>query len=147
MAVEAGAEIVAMTDAEAIDAVEGGVDVVVECSGNPGAEDLAPRLCRRWGRTVFVGIPHAPVKLGQETFERVLRYELVLRGSWNSYSAPFPGPEWRETLRCLANGDLRWKFMVTHDVGLDALPEIFRGLGSRDLFSAKVIFRPNLVEG
>jgi L-iditol 2-dehydrogenase len=40
-------------------------------------------------------------------------------------------------------GDLAWKFMITHELGLDALPETMAGLGERSIFSSKVLFLPN----
>lgn len=143
MARQAGATAAVSSDADARDAASGGFDVVVESAGVPVAEDLAVALTARRGEAVFIGIPHAPVTLGKETFDRFLRLEISLHGAWNSFSAPFPGDEWRTAAAMLADGRLAWEFMVTHELGLDALPDTIRGMGDRSLFSSKVLFLPN----
>jgi len=39
-------------------------------------------------------------------------------------------------------GDLKWKFMITHDLELEALPEMFESFRERSVFTSKVLFRP-----
>lgn len=143
MAREAGATVTARSDEAALDAAGGGFDVVFESAGVVPAENLAVRLVGAGGEAVFVGIPHTEVPLQADVFARFLRQEVTLHGAWNSFSAPWPGDEWRDTLTMLASGALRWRFMVTHDLDLDDLPRMFDTLGSRREHSSKVIFRPN----
>lgn len=76
-------------------------------------------------------------------FEHFLRREVTLLGAWNSFSAPFPGAEWRTTIDKLASGELAWEFMVTHDRPIDRVPETMQMLGERSEFSSKIIFRPS----
>ncbi|WP_198154322.1 galactitol-1-phosphate 5-dehydrogenase [Catenuloplanes japonicus] len=143
MAIEAGATSAVSSPEEARDAAGDGFDVIIESAGVPAAEDMAVALAARHGDVAFIGIPNAPVTLGEPTFARFLRNEISMHGAWNSFSAPFPGDEWRTSAVNLANGQLKWKFMVTHDLPLDAVPETIRALGDRSIFSSKVIFRPN----
>ncbi len=81
--------------------------------------------------------------LSKETFNQFMRIEATLHGSWNSFSAPFPGDEWRTAADKLANGDLKWEFMITHELPLSALPDMMATLGARSEHSSKVIFMPN----
>lgn len=141
LAEQAGATATASNDDDAT--AHGGFDLVVEAAGAPAAEDLAVRLVRAGGRAAFVGIPHAPVTWSKRTFEHFLRREVTVHGAWNSFSAPFPGDEWRVTLDAMASGTLSWEFMITHRLGLDALPETFGWLGDRSQASSKVLFLPN----
>ncbi len=143
MATEAGATMTAVNDEEALAQAGTGFDVVIESAGVPPTIALATKLTARQGEAVFIGIPHKPVEFDKETFSHFLRREASLRGSWNSFSAPFPGREWIESARAFANGSLRWEFMITHELGLDALPETMRQLGDRSIFSSKVLFLPN----
>ncbi|GAA5073654.1 L-iditol 2-dehydrogenase [Thermocatellispora tengchongensis] len=143
MAVEAGATHTATGAEAAADVAGEGYDVVVESAGVPATIDQAVALAARHGEAVFIGIPHDPVVLPKPTFSSFLRREVTLHGAWNSFSAPFPGEEWRVAAKAMASGDLAWKFMITHELGLDALPETMAGLGSRSIFSAKVLFLPN----
>ena len=79
----------------------------------------------------------------KETWNQFMRLEVTLHGSWNSFSAPFPGEEWRTAADKLASGELRWEFMITHELPLAELPAMMTKLGERSEFSSKVIFVPN----
>jgi len=143
MAREAGATHAVRTPAEARQLSGRGYDVVLEAAGVPVTANLAANLVGPKGHAVFVGIPHAPVEMAKETWNRFLRLEATLHGSWNSFSAPFPGEEWRTAAAKLASGELRWEFMITHELPLAALPDMMARLGARAEHSAKVIFLPN----
>jgi L-iditol 2-dehydrogenase len=143
MAIEAGATQAVQTHAEAKALAGRGFDVVLESAGVAVTADLAANLTGPQGHAVFVGIPHAPVELSKETWNQFLRLEVTLHGSWNSFSAPFPGEEWRTAAEKLANGQLRWQFMITHELPLADLPAMMTKLGERSEFSSKVIFLPN----
>lgn len=143
MAVEAGADLTANDDEQARAHAGLGFDVVIESAGVPATVALATTLTARHGEAVFIGIPHSPVELDKSTFSHFLRREASLHGSWNSFSAPFPGREWVESAAALADGRLRWEFMITHELGLEALPETMKQLGERSIFSSKVLFLPN----
>jgi L-iditol 2-dehydrogenase len=143
MALEAGATAAVRTPAEASALAGRGFDIVLESAGVPVTADLAASLVGPQGHAVFVGIPHAPVELAKETWNRFMRLEITLHGAWNSFSAPFPGDEWRTAAAKLASGELRWEFMITHELPLAALPAMMTTLGDRSEFSSKVIFVPN----
>jgi L-iditol 2-dehydrogenase len=142
MALEAGATAAVQTADEARALSGAGFDVVLESAGAPAAADLAASLVGPKGHAVFVGIPHAPVELAKETWNRFMRLEVTLHGAWNSFSAPFPGDEWRTAAAKMASGDLRWEFMITHELPLTALPDMMRTLGARSTFTSKVLFIP-----
>jgi L-iditol 2-dehydrogenase len=117
-------------------------DLIVEAAGHPSSINRAARMAAPGGHVVFIGIPTKDVPLDNATFQHFLRQEVSLHGSWNSFGAPFPGPQWTVTLDKLASGDLRWKFMITHDLDLQELPGTFAKFSDRDFFFSKVIFRP-----
>jgi L-iditol 2-dehydrogenase len=143
MAIEAGATHAVQSHAEAKALAGRGFDIVLESAGVAVTADLAANLAGPHGHAVFVGIPHAPVELSKETWNQFLRLEVTLHGSWNSSSAPFPGEEWRTAADKLANGELQWEFMITHELPLAELPAMMTKLGERSEFSSKVIFVPN----
>ena len=58
------------------------------------------------GTICVIGTPTEDVRFSWEEWEVINRKELKLTGSWMSYSAPFPGREWEETVEHLKNGDL-----------------------------------------
>src|SRR3954465_5127802 len=143
MAIEAGATHAVQSHAEAKALAGRGFDIVLESAGVPVTADMAANLAGPQGDAVFVGIPHAPVDLSKETWNQFMRLEVTLHGSWNSFSAPFPGEEWRTAADKLASGELRWEFMITHELPRAELPAMMTKLGERSEFSSKVIFVPN----
>ena len=68
--------------------------------------------------------------------------EVSLHGAWNSFSPPFPGKEWTVSLAALADGTLKWEFMITHELPLSELPRMFERIRGRNEHFSKVMFRP-----
>ena len=94
------------------------------------------------GHVCFIGIPVPDVVLDNKTFQHFLRQEISLHGSWNSFGAPFPGAQWTTTLAKLGTGELKWEFMISHDLDLAELPGIFQRFKEGGMFFSKVLFRP-----
>jgi len=143
MAREAGATLTASNDGDALALMGDGFDVVIESAGVPSAITLAVNLVARRGEAAFIGIPHSTVELDKATFSNFLRKEVSLHGSWNSFSAPFPGAEWTTSAEKFASGELAWRFMITHELPLDAVPDTMKQLAERSIFSSKVLFIPS----
>lgn len=117
-------------------------DVVIEAVGIEPTINDAIKLAAPGGHVTFIGIPVPDIKLDNTTFQHLLRQEISLHGSWNSFGAPFPGPQWTTTLEKFGTGELRWEFLISHDLDLAELPEIFRRFAARDIHFSKVLFRP-----
>jgi L-iditol 2-dehydrogenase len=143
LALEAGADAAVSTGPELEAIVGRGFDCVVETSGVPAVEDIAVGITARHGSAVFIGIPNAPVTLSRGNWDRMMRLEIDVRGSWNSFSAPFPGAEWTTSLHHMAVGDLKWQFMITHEEPVEKVPELIGQMCERAVFSSKVLFLPN----
>ncbi|WP_207481876.1 galactitol-1-phosphate 5-dehydrogenase [Arenibaculum pallidiluteum] len=116
--------------------------VVVEAVGLDATINSAIMLAGPGGHVTFIGIPVPDVKLDNKTFQHLLRQEISLHGSWNSFGAPFPGPQWTTTLEKFGTGELRWEFMISHDLDLAELPAIFGRFAAKDIHFSKVLFTP-----
>src|SRR5690625_495078 len=121
-----------------------GFDVVVETSGVPAVADQAVGAAGRHGDVVLIGIPNSAVQISDANWARLMRLEINIRGSWNSFSAPFPGAEWTTTLAKMASGDLAWEFMITHELGLDKVDDTISAMAPRSIHAVKVMFLPEL---
>jgi L-iditol 2-dehydrogenase len=117
------------------------VDIAFECSGNPGAVQDAVGLLACSGQVVLVGTPPNESVWPWTIPESITRKELVVSGSWMSYSQPFPGSEWVEAIRLLATGLIRTQPMVTHSGSLEEGPDLFRMMLSGTEPYCKVVFR------
>lgn len=132
--------------AQAIRAATGGqgADVVLETAGNNAGRELAIHAARKQGTIVVYGSAHHDVVFKPSSFERILRHELAIVGSWNSYSVPFPGKEWHDLVRFIEAGELSAKPLISHVRPLSDAPRIFREIADRSFGGySKVIFLPH----
>lgn len=124
---------------------EGGVrdaDLAIECSGANAAKLDALNAVRAGGHVELVGTTAHDITLPAAAMEAITRRELVVRGSWMSYSAPFPGREWRDAVWMLAAGLVDVDALVTHRYPLaDAEQAISSVFDEREPF-IKVLFQP-----
>ena len=118
-------------------------DIIIEAAGHPSSINAAISLGAPGGHAAFIGIPVGEVTLDNKTFQHFLRQEISLHGAWNSFGAPFPGKQWSVSLDKLASGELKWEFILTHELPLADLPEMFSKLqNDRGMFFSKIMFRP-----
>ncbi len=114
-------------------------DLVVESAGNSITQEQSVRLAKKQGRILFLGTAHQDVILPPATFEKIIRNELVLFGSWNSYSAPFPGREWTAVMRYVSDGRLCIRDFITHRITLEELPGTVEKMFNREMEYNKVV--------
>ena len=127
---------------ETIQALAGGKGpwVCIETAGVSETQEQCLRIARKQGRVLYLGTARREVVLPPESFERILRCELTLYGSWNSFSAPFPGNEWTTTIEYVEHGKLKMEPLITHSLPLAKAPQIFEELSRGKLSSVKVLF-------
>lgn len=121
--------------------VEGRPVLSIETAGHPATQVQAVQYTANAGQVVFVGTCTRPVSFSPEQFERILRGELTLRGSWMSYSSPFPGTEWSEAVELMADGAVDVSELVSDEYTLSDAGRVFddvRQSGGRML---KVLYR------
>ena len=74
--------------------------------------------------------------------ENMMRRELSIIGCFMSYSAPFPGHEWTETVDALLDGSLDMDTMISHRYALAEAPDVFAQIGAHTLTHRKIMLRP-----
>lgn len=103
-----------------------GFSYVFDMAGTEDTIKLCLRLAAKKGQVCLVGTPTKPVAFSVKEWETINRKELWLTGTWMSYSAPWPGEEWRRTIDCLASGELKvTKGMVGDLVPFDRVKDAF----------------------
>lgn len=85
-----------------------GFGFVFETAGVDTTMKLAFELAGNKSSVCFIGTPTKDLTFTPALFENMNRKEFTLTGSWMSYSAPFPGKEWKLTAHYFATGDLRY---------------------------------------
>ena len=126
------------------EATEGrGADVVIDFSGIPAAQLQSIRSASKMGRVVFLGISHQGLDLTEKDVDLIMREQLDVRGSWNSFTDPFPGPDWTDSLDLFEKNGLTATDIISHRLTLDDVPEIFRRIKNEKFFFSKIMFYPN----
>jgi L-iditol 2-dehydrogenase len=121
-----------------------GVDVAIEAAGAPQALLQTIQVTRPRGSVVFGGNQPLDQSLPMAFIEDVMRKELRLNGCFMSYSAPFPGHEWTDTVQAIRDGGMDIDTMISHHFPLSAAPEVFGQIASHQLPHQKIILHPEM---
>ncbi len=119
-----------------------GVDIAFEAAGVPQTLTQAVPLTRPRGRVVLGGNQPLDQSLPLSFIEDMMRRELSLIGCFMSYSAPFPGHEWSDTVAALQDGRLDMAAMISHHFSLAEAPAVFSRIGAHELAHRKIILHP-----
>lgn len=85
-----------------------GYDYVFETAGNTVTMKMAFELAANKAHVCFVGTPTKELSFSVKEWENMNRKEFTLTGSWMSYSAPFPGEEWKLVAQYFKTGQLKF---------------------------------------
>lgn len=118
-----------------------GADSVIETAGSRFTQEQSLRIAKKHGTVVFVGISHTELPLSAEAAESILRGELVIKGSWNSYTQPYPGQAWSATLDFMGKGELVFKPMISHVISLEEVGEYLSKMAKREISFNKVLVK------
>lgn len=119
-----------------------GVDLAIESAGNPFTAARVLGLPHKGGEVVYMGIPYADVPVPRFYFERIMRNELHIIGSWCTISAPYPGKEWTNAVNYIGNHKVNVTGMITHQVNLSEGPGIFEQIMENPKAFGKVLLYP-----
>jgi len=120
----------------------GGVDLALELAGSPQTLEQAILAARPRGSVVLTGNQPKEATFPAALMETITRKELEVHGTWMSYSAPFPGHEWQETIAMLQSGALSAAEMITHHFPMSEGEAVFSAIGQRTLVYRKIMLTP-----
>lgn len=119
-----------------------GVDIALEAAGVPQTLEQAIAVTRPRGAVVCGGNQPLDKSLPLSFIETMMRKELRIIGCFMSYSAPFPGHEWTDTVAALLDGGLDMDTMISHRFPLSQAPEVFAQIGAHTLTHRKIMLNP-----
>lgn len=117
-------------------------DVVIDFTGAPPAQKKCIEVAGKMSRIVLVGISHAGLDLSEKEVDKLMRGQISLIGSWNSFTDPFPGDDWFTALKMFESGEIKAGPMLSHKLSLDDAPDIFKKIAVGGLFFNKIMFLP-----
>ena len=89
---------------------------------------MALEIASNKGNVMFIGTPSKPITLQPREFEYLNRKELTVRGSWMSYSAPFPGEEWELAAYYLKTKEIKVDRLIDRRIDMESLAAAFEDL-------------------
>lgn len=119
-----------------------GVDLALEASGSPAALAQVVEVTRPRGTVVLGGNQPPEASLPMAFVEALMRRELTLTGGFMSYSAPWPGSEWTDSLAAALERRLDLPAMVSHRLPLSEAPRVFEEVAAHRLAHRKIVFDP-----
>jgi L-iditol 2-dehydrogenase len=119
-----------------------GVDLAIEAAGSPQALAQTIQVTRPRGSVVCGGNQPLEATLPMTFIEDLMRKELRLNGCFMSYSAPFPGHEWTESVQAIQDGSLDMETMISHRYPLGEVTRIFEDISAHRLAHKKIILLP-----
>jgi L-iditol 2-dehydrogenase len=129
--------------AEWIAALTGGAgaDVCVEAAGDVRSVTDCIRAARAGGQVALIGNPRADMRIGKDVYQRILRKQLGIYGSWNSGFYRGGENDWAETIAAVRNGGVRLEALITHSFPLADLARAADMMRSRREYFCKVMVR------
>lgn len=115
-----------------------GFEMVLETAGVPQTEMLCLEIAGPKAAVMFIGTPHVAFTIEPRQFEYINRKELMVRGSWMSYSAPFPGKEWLMAAHYLGTGQIQVQALIDRLIPMEEMWTAFEAIEKREV-SGKVI--------
>jgi len=121
-----------------------GAAVCIEAAGVPITMIEACKAVARAGSLVLMGNPSGDVTLPAALISQLMRREVSLHGTWNSFYDPAAASDdWRESLAAMADGRLQAERLVTHDVPLSQGIGALEMMREQSAFFSKVMLRPD----
>ncbi|MCR4584395.1 MAG: galactitol-1-phosphate 5-dehydrogenase [Lachnospiraceae bacterium] len=111
--------------AEVIKEECGGADLIFECVGRNEVLSGCVDAAAPGGYVVTVGNPASDMTLDRDTYWKILRNQLTVKGTWNSSFTGDENDDWHFVIRALENRDINAKAFISHRFGLE---ELDRGL-------------------
>ena len=104
----------------------GGVDAYFECVGKNESLSYGINGTGPGGHIVFLGNPYSDMALDRDTYWKILRNQLTIRGSWNSAFYPKGSnsnraDDWSYVLGELKDKKLSPSSLISHRLGFDEL--------------------------
>lgn len=122
-----------------------GADLTLEATGVPQVLEQTLPITRPRGKVVLAGNQPLDKNLPLTFIENMMRREISLIGCFMSYSAPFPGHEWTETITALLDGSLDMESLISHRFPLSEAPDVFERIGAHQMAHQKIILNPEAV--
>lgn len=98
-----------------------GVDIFFECVGKNQTISQAIDLCAPSGKLLLLGNPYSDMTFDKNTYWKILRNQLTVKGTWNSSFTKSKDDDWNYAIKLLETGKLAPEKLITHCFSLEDL--------------------------
>lgn len=98
-----------------------GVGVFFECVGKNETIETALKVTAPGGRIQLVGNPASDISFDRDTYWKILRNQLTVKGSWNSSFTRDDDDDWHYVLNRLKEGKICPEMLISHRFGFNEL--------------------------
>ncbi len=106
--------------------ISSGVNLFFDCAGTEETVGLALRHTAPNGTTMIVGNPPSQMEFDKQTFWRILRNQLTVKGTWNSSFMHTTFDDWHYCLDLIAQKRVVPEKLISHRFPFDMLGEGIR---------------------
>ena len=93
---------------------DAGVDVFFECVGKSDTAQWAIDMAAPAGTVMLVGNPHSDMSLDKQVYWKILRNQLIIKGTWNSSFTNEKDDDWHYVIGLLESGKIAPEKFITH---------------------------------
>ena len=123
-----------------------GVDSVFEASGSEFVFNEAISLLKHNGKLGLVGRPIKPLQIQVDTFEKILRRQITIKGTWAFEMKNTPHNAWDISLEALRDGKIVAKPIISSRLPLSKVYDGIRIMADHTEFFYKILVEPELDE-
>lgn len=98
-------------------------DVTLEAVGTEDAIEMAIGGTAPGGTVILMGNPAGKIQLAQDTYWRILRKQLHIKGTWNSSFDGLNNSDWIESVQALAEKTINLTPLISHIYPQEELPK------------------------
>lgn len=120
------------------------LDAAFEASGSPKAFEQALFLLRTSGKLGLVGRPAEAIALTSSMFERILRSQLTIKGTWSFEFKNFPHHAWELSLAALLKGEIQTEPIISHRIPLADTMKGISIMNNKSESFYKILVKPQL---
>jgi L-iditol 2-dehydrogenase len=102
-----------------------GANICFECVGKNETLSLVINYALPSGKIMLVGNPASNMSLSRDTYWKILRNQLTIKGTWNSSFTKEKNDDWNYALDKLFSNSMPTDVLISHKYNLDALKDGF----------------------
>lgn len=121
-----------------------GVDVVFEASGAPAVFNQGIRILRSSGVMGLVGRPTKALEIQGDAYEKLLRGQLTIKGTWSFEFKRFPRHAWETSLQALREGKIVTAPIISHRMPLSKTMDAVKIMAEHSEEFYKILIKPSL---